>query len=182
MTSPAEDRIARLEARLEIEELVSRYALAADDRDLGALVACYTRDGVFDSLGGPVRGHDALRRTYRQRFAAFGPTLHTPHRVVLDELGPEDAAGRVSGHSEIVTEDGLFVVAHRYTDRYRREDGAWRFAARVSRIVYAMPLAELLTVTPGEPRARWPRLAPADADLPESLPSWVEFHRAPPEG
>ena len=40
------------EARLALQELLGRYALAVDDHDVEALGACFTRDGVFGSAGG----------------------------------------------------------------------------------------------------------------------------------
>ncbi|MBK1787322.1 nuclear transport factor 2 family protein [Prauserella cavernicola] len=177
-----EQRLDRLEARQNLEDLIGRYALACDDRDLDALADCYTDDGIFDSVGGPVRGRAALLRTYRDRLGPH-PTVHLAHRLVLDELHTDHASGRVVARSEIVRPDGLFVIAHRYSDTYRREPDGWRFARRLSRMYYACPAGELHTLTPDGSRARWPGRPAGAADLPESLPGWVEFldHERQPE-
>ena len=47
-----EQRVARLEARAEIRELVSRYCLTVDARDVQGIGQCFTEDGSFRSLDG----------------------------------------------------------------------------------------------------------------------------------
>jgi hypothetical protein len=47
-----EQRIARLEARAEIRELVARYCFTIDGRDIDGIGQCFTRGGSFRSLDG----------------------------------------------------------------------------------------------------------------------------------
>ena len=47
MTPALEDRLQRVEDRLELLELPARYHRAIDDRDISELVALFTEDGRF---------------------------------------------------------------------------------------------------------------------------------------
>ena len=170
-------RPARIEARADIDELVTRYAMACDDRDLDALAECFTADGVFVSVGGRIEGRHALVEYYTERFDHYGPSFHVPHRLVLDELADDTARGTVLAHSELMLDGGLFVSAHRYRDVYRIEAGRWRVAERACEFLYGAPLRELLDLDHTRPRRRWPGTEPVAADIPESLPSWQAFYR-----
>jgi 3-phenylpropionate/cinnamic acid dioxygenase small subunit len=47
-----EARLRRLEDRSELRELVARYAIAIDDRDIDAIAELFTADGSFRSQDG----------------------------------------------------------------------------------------------------------------------------------
>ena len=170
--------LRRIEDRMEIDDLVTRYAIACDDRDLSRLGECFTADGTFVSVGGRVAGREAVIAYYRERFGCYGPSYHVPHRTLLDELGENEARGTVLAHSELMLDGGLFVAAHRYQDRYRREEGRWRIVERRCEFLYGMPLRELLDANAGQPRLHWPGMPPQQADIPENLPTWQAFERA----
>ena len=61
-----------LEDRLEILELLSRYNLAADDKDVEAMVADFAEDGVIEGFYSTRRGKEAIRRDLPAIFEAEG--------------------------------------------------------------------------------------------------------------
>ena len=64
--------LQELRDRLEIEDLMWRYARALDTHDADAYAAVYTSDGEFRAGANPTRGRDALRKMVldlRQRAA-----------------------------------------------------------------------------------------------------------------
>ena len=168
-------RLRRIEDRQALADLLSRYGPAIDDRDVEALRELFTADATFDSVGGPVTGRDEVVDHYIERMRSFGPSYHIPHSQVVEFVGDDEATGVVCAHAELAHEDGAFWVALRYHDRYRREDGTWRFAHRKVLQLYAMPLAELVSDMGHPVRKRWPHQADAPAELPESLPSWATW-------
>jgi uncharacterized protein (TIGR02246 family) len=168
-------RVRRIEDRIEIGELVHRYAVAVDDRDMATLAACYTTDAVFDSVGGRTVGRDAITEYYAGRFRLMGPTRHLPVSTVIDFAGEDEATGQVLAHAELGMGGRTIFSALRYDDQYRREDGRWRFRERRIEQLYAMPLAELTTGLAESRRKRWPGTEPAEADIPEGLPTWQAF-------
>jgi ketosteroid isomerase-like protein len=168
-------RLQRIEDRFEIGDLVHRYAVAVDDRDMDALRDCYTRDAVFDSVGGRTVGRDAVVDYYAGRFRLMGPTRHLPTSTLVEFLGADDARGQVLAHAELAMGGKTIFSALRYDDRYRREEGHWRFQERRVDQLYAMPLEELVTGLADPLRKRWPGTEPAPADIPEGLASWQAF-------
>ncbi|MBM4192093.1 MAG: nuclear transport factor 2 family protein [Gammaproteobacteria bacterium] len=116
-----EQRIHRLEDRESIRTLIARYGLIVDQRDIGSVGMLFMRDGSFRSLDGKIASEE--------RDAVLGPSNHFTHDVVidLDESDPGLASGWVNSHAEVVRNGVALWTALRYHDRYRREDGIWRF-------------------------------------------------------
>lgn len=168
-------RIALLEDRAELQELVAVYGRLVDDRDIDGIAGIYTADAVFDSTAGPVSGREAVLDYYRGQLDRYGMTYHYPHSQTITFTGPDTATGVVSAHAELAIGGTPFVVALRYLDSYRREDGRWRFHERRARQLYAAPLADLPDVLGTTLRRRWPGTEPAPAHLPEELATWQAY-------
>ncbi len=165
-----EARLQRLEDRFAIMDLVAEYCAGIDDRDLERFVACYTRDAVLRHDDGVMRldGRAAILDYYRQRFRDYGLTFHYPHSHAVTIDGPDNAHGVVTAHAEMGLGDEGWITAVRYSDKYRREDGRWRFAERVLAFWYYMPLAELPKGMASDLRKHY-RGQKISAGLPESL-------------
>lgn len=170
-----ETRIRRLEDRAELSELVAVYGRLLDDRDIDGVAALYTADAVFDSTDGPMTGRDAVLGYYRRQLDRYGMTYHYPHSHTIEFTGDDTATGVVSAHAELAIIPTPFVVALRYLDDYRREEGRWRFVSRRALQLYAAPLADLPDVLAGTLRRRWPGTEPTEADIPEKLASWQAY-------
>lgn len=132
--------------RIALRDLVERYALAVDARDIDAVVRLYTEDGVMLSHLMPGtevkpferRGHEQLRRALELGLAQYKRTTHLIGGQVI-ELEGEDAEGTTVclAHHVYGADDGderLLVMAIRYDDRYTKEHGLWRFAERLLRL------------------------------------------------
>lgn len=172
-------RIRALEDRAELRELVARYGIAVDDRDIDALTELFTPRASFRSADGVLSacGREAVIEQFRGRFAVLEATNHIAHEQIL-ELGPDAdaAAGLVTSHAEVCRNGQTLVAALRYRDRYRREQGRWRFAERALSFLYYLPVEEYAEGFASRLRMR----AYGDrrpADYPESLPSWRRYHR-----
>jgi uncharacterized protein (TIGR02246 family) len=170
-----ERRLQRLEDIEELRQLVARYGQYVDDRDLDALGDLYTADAVFDSRSGPLTGRGAVLDYYRTQLASYGVTYHYPHSQVVEITGPDTAQGTVHAHAELAIDGKAFIIALRYSDTYRREDGRWRFHHRRAQQLYGLPLAELADRMGDVDRKQWPGTPAAAADIPETLESWQSF-------
>jgi ketosteroid isomerase-like protein len=78
--------------RLEIMELVARYNLAADEKDVEATLAEYADDGVIEGFYSTGRGKEAMRRDLPAVFEAEG-TLKRHLAPNLRISGDGDVAG-----------------------------------------------------------------------------------------
>lgn len=174
--SDTDRRLRQLADRLELQELIVRYAICLDSRDFDGLRELWATDAVFDSVAGRSAGRDAVVDYYRERLRSWGITFHIPHGQVLNTLTDDEAEGIVLAHSEVVMGGTALYSALRYRDRYRREDGAWRFQERVVQQMYTLPFEQLSSGLPATNRKRWPGTAPQPADIPETLPSWQRYY------
>jgi ketosteroid isomerase-like protein len=181
-----EARLQRLEDRIAIEELIARYGLVMDDRDMERMPELFTedvrilsRDGVMDA-----RGRDAAVALYRGRFEVLGPSNHVTHdRIIRFGDDPDEATGIVLSHAEMQRKGEPMLAAIRYADRYRREDGAWRFAERLFDFFYYVPTAQYLdALGPGLATRMRAYEEPAGADIPEKLATWRAYYGDAPGG
>jgi uncharacterized protein (TIGR02246 family) len=172
-----EQRLARMEDRFAIMDLVAAYCAAIDGRDLEAFVDCYTADGVVRYADGIMRldGRAAIRDYYTRRFGDYGVTFHYPHSHTVTFDAPDEAHGVVTAHAEMALNGEAWIAAFRYTDRYRREEDRWRFAERVLACWYYMPLSQLPQGMAADLRKHY-RGEVIAAELPESLPTYQAWH------
>jgi SnoaL-like domain len=166
-----ERRIARLESRAEIAELLARYAFLIDDHEFDALGELFTPDARFGSPGSTHVGREAIVANYRALGDLYPVTLHEARGFVLEFTDDEHARGQVTGFSEQASDRHTVITSFRYDDDYVRLHGRWRFASRRVRTLYAMTHAELASGGLARPlRKRWPHRAPAPAELPAYHP------------
>lgn len=181
MTEPAaslEARLRRLEDRAELRELVARYAVAIDDRDIDAIAALFTPEGAFRSRDGVMnaRGRAAVLEQFRGRFQALTVSNHFSHDHILSfGADADEARGLVTAHAEVWRNGRALIAALRYADTYRRHEGRWRFAERLLSFLYYLPVEEYAQGLGDRLRMR----AYGDrrpADFPESLATWKHYH------
>jgi len=174
------DRVARLEDRVGIQELVARYGFVVDDRDIDALAGLFTPDGCFRSVDGVIDAHgrDAVIETFHGRYAALSFSLHVAHDhiITFDPDDPDHATGLLGSHAEVHRNGRTMVAALRYEDSYRRHEGRWRFADRLLSFLYYVPVEEYARALGALDRMR-AYDAPRPADLPERTASWQAYAR-----
>ena len=122
--------------RNEVQDLISRYAWAADSGDVEGYVGCFTKDGVFAIKDvEPVVGEEAIRTFYqgarKRRVDAGQRTHHIMSNLVVAES--TDGATAQSYLTLITREpDGSTGVERggEYQDILVKVDGRWLFAER----------------------------------------------------
>jgi ketosteroid isomerase-like protein len=180
-TNSIEKRIRRLEDREAIHELIARYAIAMDDRDLAAFPEVFTQDTVLRSQDGVMNavGLAAVTELFRGRFLVLGPSNHFTHDKILqfDERDADVASGIVSSHAEMNRKGEAMLAAIRYHDRYRRDAGQWKIAERVLSFFYYVPTSQYLdALGPGLATRMRAYDTPRPADWPEGLSTWRHYH------
>lgn len=124
-------RIQRLEDVEAIKRLKARYCLYVDTGEPDKVADLFTADAVWDGgVVGRYEGREAIRAFMRDlpKFLSFA--LHHVMNPLIEVDGDQ-----ASGHWYLIepctlakTDQAVWGTAT-YQDRYRREDGAWRFAA-----------------------------------------------------
>ena len=164
-----DDRIERLVACEEIRQLVARYAVAVDSRDLDALVALFV-DEV--QVGRDQHGRDALRAYFEQSLRGVTVTILNTGTHVIDLIDADHATGIVYCRGEVQLSDQWIVQAIQYRDTYERRDGNWYFTRRRHLLWHAR---EVGTSPVGLPQGTWPQDQIGTFELPESWPTWGAF-------
>lgn len=143
-------RLARIEAKLEIGQLPIRYALAVDQRDVETWAGLFV---PYVDLGRHGVGREALQEWIIPQLRWFYRSIHLicGHRIELGpdqpdsdqgDGGPVTAVGQVYCRAEHEVDDRWIVMAIRYDDVYRRVDGEWLFERRAESHWYAADLTE----------------------------------------
>ena len=127
--------LATLIAKEEIRELVLLYSRGVDRKDGALLRTLYTRDAT-DTHGDTFDGAAEDYVQFLER--AFPYMRYSGHHVCnhLISVNGDEGEGEVYAIAYHIIPDGKDgwiedLMCARYIDRYRKEDGRWRFAKRV---------------------------------------------------
>ena len=175
------DDIARLLAYEQIRQLVARYALAVDTRDIGTLVELFVPDV---RVGRDRTGRTALAEDFTTQLRAIGRSILNVGTHVIDLVDDDHATGWVYTKAEIEADGRWIHQAILYEDTYARivhdsegeaeghVSNSWRFVRRIHRLWYgAEPGVNPLTLLP----ANWPEHHDGLGTVPEMFATWQEF-------
>ena len=129
--------IQELSDRLQINDLLTRYTVAIDQKDWSLLDTCFTKDAHLDytSAGGIAGDYPKVRKWLEGALAPFPMTLHYITNSVV-KLNGDAATARtaVLNPMGFQQEDGslhLFTVGAYYNDELSRSDEGWRIQRRI---------------------------------------------------
>jgi hypothetical protein len=127
--------LSALIAKEAIRELVLLYCRSIDRKDVALLRALYTKDATDthgDTYDGPAEGYCAFIER------SLPHLLYSGHHICnhLISVNGDEGEGEAYAVCYHIFSDGKGgcvedLLCARYIDRYRREDGRWRFAKRV---------------------------------------------------
>jgi 3-phenylpropionate/cinnamic acid dioxygenase small subunit len=119
-----------------IESLIAAYAELVDDGDfegVGDLLA----DATFTGAAGSVSGRDAIEKMLRENVIVYEDgTPRTKHLITNLAIEVDEESGTAVSRSYFTALQALPdlalqpIVSGRYSDRFERRDGQWRFVER----------------------------------------------------
>ena len=171
-----EARVDRLESLEAIRQLVSKYSLSLDMRDLDAHVNLFAED---IRVSKNTSGREALKRWLDDtlRFQFTGTSHHIGNHIIeFDD--PDRAHGVVYSKNEHETGREWVLMQMLYWDDYERIDGVWYFRRRLPCYWYA---SDLNAVPTGDMKMRWPGREPYTGTFHDLFPSWQAFWQNRPE-
>lgn len=172
-----EARVRRLEDHEELHQLVWRYSLALDARDVHGLARMFVPDV---EVGDGTRGHDALAAFFDHVMRSMGITFHLVGNHIIDFDDDDHARGVVYCRPEHEVDGEWIVMPMQYHDRYLRTSEGWRFASRSPRAFYAADVLQRPQSVPGRFHFPGNRLI-TSARLPEQWDTWNTFRDTAPE-
>lgn len=163
-------RLERLESRDEIRQLVSKYSLALDMRDMDAMANLFVEDvAAGEGKHGRRALRDWLDETMRRQFDG---TSHHVGTTIVEFVDPDNAVGVVYSKNEHETGAEWVIMQMMYYDTYARVSGRWYFRRRRPLYWYA---TDLNRPPVGARKMRWPGREPYEGAFHELFPSWKEF-------
>lgn len=107
------------------------YALGADRRDKDLWRQVLAEDCVIEGPGFAIEGREANLGSIDFLATSFRATIHRVHQCVAT-IDADEATGETYSTADHLLLDGdaVLVWTIRYQDRWRREDGTWRFTRR----------------------------------------------------
>ena len=129
--------IQDLSDRLQINDLLTRYTVAIDQKNWSLLDSCFTPDAHLDytSAGGVAGDYAKVRGWLEAALAPFPMTVHFISNSVVELAGDEATARTaVLNPMGFENEDGslhIFTVGAYYNDKLARTDDGWRIRERI---------------------------------------------------
>jgi hypothetical protein len=126
--------------RVEINDLVIRYARAIDTKDYALLDTCFTPDAHVDytSSGGVAGKYPEVRAWLEKALAPFAAMMHFVGNTSLELDGDRANARTYVINPMGFPQDGglhVFTVCAHYVDKLVRTDDGWRIAERIEETV-----------------------------------------------
>jgi 3-phenylpropionate/cinnamic acid dioxygenase small subunit len=128
--------------RIEIDDLLTRYATAVDTKDWDLYATCFTPDAFIDyTAAGGIKGRlPDVRQWLAQVMPLFPMTQHlVTNRVVVVEGDSATCRSCLFNPMGLPEGDGLvlFFEGGYYKDRLVRTAAGWRIAERVEEPAYS---------------------------------------------
>lgn len=135
-------RLQALADRLDLQQLVTDYAYAIDERAFERLDAVFTADAHIDytAMGGIAGDYPTMRAWLREALRHFPAYMHLIGNLSF-EIAGDAATGKIACFNPMVLpnaqggEDTMFLGLW-YLDRYVRTAQGWRICERVERRCY----------------------------------------------
>jgi ketosteroid isomerase-like protein len=163
-------RIDRLESLDAIRQLVSKYSIALDHRDMDALANLFPEDVRVSK---EEKGRLALKRWFDATMRdQFDGTSHHVGNHVIEFDDPDHAQGLVYSKNEHETGAEWVIMQMMYYDHYERIGGRWQFRRRLPLYWYA---TDLNKPPIGSRKMRWPGREPYEGGFHDLFPSWKQY-------
>ncbi len=139
-----EQKIQELVDREEIRELIQRYAVLTAQGHGDLMAGLFTADGAMTvripgQADAEFLGRDAL--AYRFAATVRGKALPMIHNFLISISG-DTALGMCSLEMRTADKDQSIIGSGYYEDRFRREDGRWKFSRRNVTNFHWVPLQQ----------------------------------------
>lgn len=137
------EAIAELVDRIEITNVLYRYAKGIDDKDMQKVLDCFAPDIEMDLLGRKISGKEMLTRQFRGESggpkASIGvdrinASTHVLANILISldgESAKTDTQGIANLHATRDDVDVFLVRGIRYLDEFRKVNGQWAISKRL---------------------------------------------------
>jgi hypothetical protein len=162
MDGTIEERLRRLEDRIELQNLMLRYFIGCDDDNYEDLARVFADDAEYADGTGPAEIVGILRESRSQ----MGATIHTPDYMLIEFADADHASAVVGAHCELARGGTTVFGAARYLPQCVRAPQGWRIWRMERQWFHVGPWDQVATSLTADLRVRWPDEPPEAAELP----------------
>lgn len=128
--------MSNLDDRQALTDLMARYIDAVNRYDEQAWIATWSDDAVWNLLGNPIEGKDAILGLWQQMMQTFEFAIMMPSSSLF-EISGDTAKGHWYLHEYTRDLEGnASTILSRYLDTYVRKDGQWLYQSREYNFIY----------------------------------------------
>jgi 3-phenylpropionate/cinnamic acid dioxygenase small subunit len=136
--------------RIEIDDLLTRYATAVDNKDWELYATCFTPDAFIDytSAGGVKGAMPEVKKWLAEVMPMFPMTQHIiVNKIVVIDGDRATARSAVFNPMGLPDSNGLllFFEGAYYNDKLVRTPDGWRISERIEATSYSTRLQRLMT-------------------------------------
>jgi hypothetical protein len=126
--------VQALSDRLEIDDLISRYATAVDSRDWDLFRSCFVDDATIDytTAGGASGTVSEIAGWLEQTLTLFTLSVHYVTNREVTLLGDKATGWLAYFNPNTLADGSLLLSGGHYRDAYVRTDAGWQFASRAT--------------------------------------------------
>ena len=126
--------------RLAIDDLLTTYACAVDERDWDAFRSVFTVDAILDytAFGGPRGSAGEVAEWTARALQVIDASQHFITNLRL-QLNGDEATARTYVYSPLAVKGGggIMHAGGSYADRLRRTADGWRITERVAELTWS---------------------------------------------
>lgn len=138
------DALTQLSIQQHCTDLVARYALAVNHRDVDGFVNLFTADAVWQRPNtGALTGHAQIRAFIASQLEIEGLIRHVNGAVLIDVIDERTAAGwsqtvvyRHNGPCTLPVLGTVPEMVVEYRDHFRLQQNSWLFDRRDTTVVF----------------------------------------------
>tara|TARA_Y100000588_G_C13817676_1_gene737984 strand:- start:104 stop:628 length:525 start_codon:yes stop_codon:yes gene_type:complete len=144
-TKTLEQRIATIEDKMAIKQVVDVFSNLADTKEIDKQVLLFTEDGIVESVsnGQPssqLKGREQLKQAFSGFLANFHTVYHQNGHQTIDEITENTA--KATSYCRVILvadQDGKQMKTTLYTiynDEFVKQDGKWLIKHRKSNFMW----------------------------------------------
>lgn len=144
-TQNIEQRIAIIEDKMAIKQVVDVFSNLADTKEIDKQVLLFTEDGVVESHAdgqqtSSLKGREQLKQTFSSFLSNFHTIYHQNGQQTIDELTENTA--KTTSYCQVILigkQDGKEMKTQMFTiykDELEKQNGQWLIKHRTSNFVH----------------------------------------------
>lgn len=136
------NKTEQLIEKMELKELVDRFAILADEKNTKEQALLFTEDASLVSIVGEVEGsrfegRDAIEKACAGFLSLFHTVCHVNGQFLITELSETEARATHYCSVKLVNDEATNENIAVYDDKFKKVNGEWKVASRTTNFIWS---------------------------------------------